>query len=65
MGWRCVLLLLLACHLLAADAYCNAMGRSGYGPRTTKAFPPGWNGLAKTPFMGWVSSSCPWLFLLL
>jgi len=37
------------------DAYCNSMGSMGYGPRTSKAFPPGWNGLAKTPIQGWRS----------
>ena len=51
---RTVLLLCLGLPL-AARAYCNAMGPSGYGPRTSKAFPPGWNGLAKTPPRGWRS----------
>eukprot|EP00937_MAST-01D_sp_MAST-1D-sp2_P000930 g930.t1 len=49
----------LAVLLLApalALAYCNAMGRMGYGPRTnTVDFRPGWNGLAKTPPRGWRS----------
>ena len=31
------------------------MGHMGYGPRTSKAFPPGWNGLAKTPPRAWRS----------
>eukprot|EP00040_Diaphanoeca_grandis_P044837 m.271969 g.271969 ORF g.271969 m.271969 type:complete len:602 (+) comp98455_c0_seq1:225-2030(+) len=49
--------LLVSCMFLLSDtsAYCNAMGPSGYGPRTSKAFPPGWNGLAKTPALGWRS----------
>ena len=40
-----------------ARAYCNSMGGApfNYGPRTSKAFPPGWNGLAKTPVRGWRS----------
>lgn len=35
--------------------YCNSMGHMGYGPRTSKAFPPGWNGQSKTPKIGWRS----------
>ena len=31
------------------------MHHSGYGPRTSTKFPPGWNGLAETPFRGWRS----------
>jgi len=46
---------LAAIQIGCADAYCNAMSHSGYGPRTSKAFPPGWNGLAQTPFTGWRS----------
>lgn len=48
-------LLLLLLSLATADAYCNAMHHSGYGPRTSTAFAPGWNGLAHTPFRGWRS----------
>lgn len=47
---------LLTLSLFAGVAgYCNGMGHMGYGPRTSKAFPPGWNGLSKTPFRGWRS----------
>ena len=34
------------------DAYCNGMH---WPKRTSKAFPPGWNGLSKTPVRGWRS----------
>ena len=35
-------LFLLGAGLVAfGDAYCNSMGSQGYGPRTSKAFPPG------------------------
>jgi alpha-galactosidase len=44
---------LLACP--SAVAYCNSMGGMGYGPRTSKAYPPGWNGLVRTPARGWRS----------
>ena len=43
------LLLLL---LPSASAYCNGMH---WPARTSKAFPPGWNGLSKTPVRGWRS----------
>ena len=49
-------LLGLAAALLLPDggeAYCNAM--RGWPKRSTTAFPPGWNGLARTPFRGWRS----------
>ena len=42
-------------QLAMVVGYCNGMSRMGYGPRTSKAFPPGWNGLAKTPNIGWRS----------
>lgn len=48
-------LALLASQLHVADAYCNAMHHAGYGPRTSTDFPPGWNGLSRTPFTGWRS----------
>jgi|EP01047_Picozoa_sp_COSAG01_P043239 hypothetical protein len=39
--------------------YCNSATPDGtgkrWGPRTSKAFPPGWNGLAMTPYRGWRS----------
>ena len=37
----------------SGEAYCNAM--RGWPKRSTAAFPPGWNGLARTPFRGWRS----------
>lgn len=33
-------------------AYCNGMR---WPTRTSTAYPPGWNGLSKTPFRGWRS----------
>ena len=54
-GMRGVSLLAVLLVLPTTSAYCNAMSRMGYGPRTSKAFPPGWNGLAKTPPRGWRS----------
>eukprot|EP00729_Bicosta_minor_P023124 gene23124-24727_t len=49
-------LVLLSCAV-AAHAYCNSMNHPpfNYGPRTSKAFPPGWNGLSTTPVRGWRS----------
>ena len=52
---RGVLLMAVLLALPTTSAYCNTMSRMGYGPRTSKAFPPGWNGLAKTPPRGWRS----------
>ena len=42
---------------IRTSAYCNAM--KSYGPRTSKAFAPGWNGLAPTPFRQAASLSRP------
>ena len=55
---RSTLALLAAVTLLlsqpsSVQGYCNAMHHAGYGPRTSTKFPPGWNGLARTPFRGW------------
>ena len=50
-----LLLLVLIVHPPAVHGYCNGMGGQGYGPRTSKAYPPGWNGLVKTPARGWRS----------
>ena len=47
--------LLLLSQPSSVQGYCNAMHHSGYGPRTSTKFPPGWNGLAETPFRGWRS----------
>jgi len=57
---RSTLALLAAVTLLlsqpsSVQGYCNAMHHAGYGPRTSTKFPPGWNGLAETPFRGWRS----------
>merc|ERR1712153_63881 len=43
--------------LLAAFASANPAACWGprEGPRSSKDFPPGWNGLAPTPFRGWRS----------
>ena len=49
-------LLVAAVLVPTALGYCNSMSGMGYGPRTSKAFPPGWNGLARTPFRGWYVS---------
>ena len=46
-------LLVAAAVAVPALGYCNGMKGQGYGPRTSTAFPPGWNGLARTPFRGW------------
>ena len=50
-----VVLLVAISFIAGASAYCNGMSRMGYGPRTSKAFPPGWNKLGQTPFRGWRS----------
>ena len=50
-----VFLMTMAATLAALSGYCNSMGKFGYGPRTSKAFPPGWNGLTVTPHLGWRS----------
>jgi alpha-galactosidase len=44
--------LVVAASAATANAYCQSMG---YPARTSKDFPPGWNGLAKTPPRGWRS----------
>ena len=48
----CAAVLLLAMPSLVRSYYCN---RAPYGPRTATTFPPGWNGLGKTPSRGWRS----------
>jgi len=40
---------------VAVHGYCNGMSRMGYGPRTSTAFPPGWNNMTRTPHRGWRS----------
>ena len=51
--------LLLALIAPTAHGYCNSATPDGtgkkWGPRTSSAFPPGWNGLAATPYRGWRS----------
>ena len=44
---RAIQTIVLFLLLGQTDAYCNAM--RGWGPRTSTAFAPGWNGLAPTP----------------
>lgn len=54
-GGRAWLTVALAAAIAAPGAhafYCNA---APYGPRKSKAFPPGWNGLGQKPYMGWRS----------
>lgn len=45
-------LLPLLSVLPCASGYCNAMH---WPARSSRAFPPGWNGLSKTPVRGWRS----------
>ena len=51
--------LALSALVAGASAYCNSGAPDGQGKtwpaRTSTAFAPGWNGLARTPFTGWRS----------